>query len=543
MVPLNLASYIRQIKQLFADSRAAEAAELCQRLCREHPSSSAMLLLASEVYQQLGKFDSMLEVAARAVLVQPAELVSKLRLAEALVFCGQINLARQQLVIVEQLVLSDIRLTQRVAEIYLHCQSHADAHRCYQRAADLGQGSVNPGIVLATTEAAAATTRAAQSLHCFNLATTCVAMGDIDRAEELFNQVIQLNPDDYGAYQNRSMLRTWRADCNHIEPLSRLLTRLPNGHPGEVPLCYALAKEYEDLGEHEPSFSFLRRGAASRRTKLAYQVRSDVETMAHIRQVFDQRLLHNQARVSRSIQSIFVLGLPRSGTTLVDRILDSHSHVESLGEINDLVFSLIRLAGKGESKLNMINQSATLDFSYLGDLYTNSLTSYGRQAPRLIDKTPQNYLYMGLIHLALPDAKIIHLRRHPLDSCYAMYKTLFRMGYPFSYSLEDLGHYYLAYHQLMAHWRETIPESLLDIDYESLVTDQEKASRQLIQYCDLEWEPTCLQFHNNKSAAATASAVQVRSKVYTTSVNRWRAYEQQLAPLAKFLSTNGIDCL
>jgi len=237
-----------------------------------------------------------------------------------------------------------------------------------------------------------------------------------------------------------------------------------------------------------------------------------------------------------------VLGLPRSGTTLVDRVLSSHSQVSSLGEINDFAFALTRVAAGPGGKLELIERSAAIDFGRLGQLYRQSTAGYGEAAPALIDKMPLNYLYLGLIHLALPGARVIHLRRHPLATCHAMFKTLFRMGYPFSYSLDDLGQYYVAYHRLMAHWRAAIPHSFIDVDYETLVDAQEATSRGLVQYCGLEWEDACLAFHANASPAATASAAQVRRPLYRSSLDRWRSYERQLAPLAEYLTNHGIDC-
>jgi tetratricopeptide (TPR) repeat protein len=521
MTETGLAKFSDEVKSLLLEGRSADAGAACDRLRSEHPTSAGAQLLASRVYQQLGLFDRMLETASRASGLAPTDVASQLQVVEGLIYCAQINVALNRLSSIEKHAASDHRLMQAVAEMYLHCQSHADARRCYQRAVDLQPGN---------------------SDYLFNLAAQCVALGEIDRAEALFSQAIELRPGDFGAYQNRSMLKTWGVDNNHVSQLSRLLERVPPGHPGEIPLCYALAKEYEDLGESVQSFALLQRGAQARRNKLAYKVKTDVDAMARIRQVFDGHHAPGRTVTARAVESIFVLGLPRSGTTLVDRILGSHSQVDSLGEINDFAFALIRLANGSVGKLELIDRSAHLDFERLGDLYTEGLASYGRHATWLTNKMPQNYLYIALIRLALPDSRIVHLRRHPLDSCYAMYKTLFRMGYPFSYSLEDLGHYYLAYHQLMAHWRETIPDAFIDIDYESLVHHQEETSRNLVEYCGLAWEPACLEFHKNDAPAATASAAQVRRKVYNTSVNRWREFEAQLQPLAEFLSANGIDC-
>jgi hypothetical protein len=163
------------------------------------------------------------------------------------------------------------------------------------------------------------------------------------------------------------------------------------------------------------------------------------------------------------------------------------------------------------------------------------------KTPRFIDKMPLNFLYAGLIHRALPGAKIVHLQRHPLDTCYAIYKTLFRDAYPFSYSLEELGRYYLAYRGLMAHWESVMPGVIHTVTYEALVDDVERESRRLLEYCDLPWEDGCLRFYENRVASTTASASQVREPVYQSSVGKWHCYREQLQPLREILEQAGVD--
>jgi hypothetical protein len=163
------------------------------------------------------------------------------------------------------------------------------------------------------------------------------------------------------------------------------------------------------------------------------------------------------------------------------------------------------------------------------------------QAARIIDKTPLNFLYVGLLRAALPKARIIHVRRRPLEVCYAIYKTLFRMAYPFSYSLDDLGAYYLAYRQLMAHWRALDPDGLLEIDYEDLVVNQEAVTRRLVDYCGLSWQPACLAFERNAQPTLTASAAQVRQPLYRSSLDRASAYLSELEPLVRILRDGGVE--
>jgi hypothetical protein len=270
--------------------------------------------------------------------------------------------------------------------------------------------------------------------------------------------------------------------------------------------------------------------------------------MGAITGAFDARRLAEVGRVGATDDApIFIVGLPRSGTTLVDRILSSHSQVQSLGEINDLSYALIALAQRAEEadsgtpdRLELIRRSAQLDFAALGSDYLRRVAGYPRDKPRYIDKTPWNFLYLGLIALALPRARIIHLRREPMDSCFALYKTLFRSGSPYSYDLGDLTRYYLAYHQLMEHWRRVLPGRFMDLDYECLVQSQESATRELLDWCGLPFEPQCLEFYRNTAPAATASAAQVREPIHARSIGIWKHFATRLAPLAAVLEEGGV---
>lgn len=434
----------------------------------------------------------------------------------ALLAAGDTARAVNALETFERDAWSDPAALQQAGLIYTHLNRHEAAARVFARAVALAPD--NPGGL-------------------YNLATARIAQGALNEAERLLDRVIALAPHDYDAYYNRATLRRQTPDANHVAEMEALLAR-PLHHPdGLVQLGYALAKELEDLGEHDRAFAYLKRGADARRRRLSYRVEADLEAMAGIARVFDAALFRASRTGHGGTRPIFVLGLPRSGTTLTDRILGCHSAVESRGESSDLALSLMAVAGQG-GKQDLIRRSATIDFGRLGENYARR--QQGAPGKRPIDKTPLNYLYIGLIALALPDAAIVHVRRGAMDVCYAMYKTLFRMAYPFSYDLADLGRYYLGYRELMAHWERVLPGRLIAVDYESIVADQEAATRKLVADCGLAWEDACLAFETNADPSLTASAAQVRQPIYNRSVGLWRKYARQLAPLADILRAGGI---
>jgi tetratricopeptide (TPR) repeat protein len=395
----------------------------------------------------------------------------------------------------------------------------------------------------------------------FNRATVLRFLGNLASAEAAYDKVIALRPNDFEAYKNRTDLRTQSADRNHVAELERVLAKgLPEWR-GEMQIRYSLAKEYEDLGEYIKSFEHLRQGARKRRANLDYNVAADVATVDWIIEAFPSgpHSTPQAAATGESLRAqaepvevvgirrapIFIVGLPRSGTTLVDRILSSHSRVTSAGELNDFALALVAAVRRNNNmaqlpRRELVVRSAHIDFAALGRESLERAAVAAGGSEYFTDKMPLNYLYCGLIRRALPNAKIIHLTRHPMAAGYAMYKTLFKDGYPFSYDLSEIAQYYVAYRRLMDHWTATMPGAIYTLSYEALVADQITESRNLLAFCGLEWEPACADFHRNTAATTTASASQVRRPIYDSSVAQWRHYAAQLTSLSNALTSAGI---
>jgi hypothetical protein len=298
------------------------------------------------------------------------------------------------------------------------------------------------------------------------------------------------------------------------------------------------------LGEYAASFDMLQSAARMQRQHMRYDPATDLATVQWIIDAYPQGPAAPAAGASDEAP-IFVLGLPRSGTTLVERILSSHSQLTAAGELNCFAHALVAAvrheAGRPRlSRQDMVARSASADFAALGHDYLRRARLESDVSGRFIDKMPLNYLYCGLIRRALPNAKIVHVTRHPMAVCYAMYKALFKDAYPFSYDLDDIAQYYLGYRRLMAHWTASLPGELYTLSYEALIADQLGETRKLLDFCGLEWQEACTRFHENPAASATASAAQVRRPLYASSVAQWRNYAVQLAGLSAQLAAAGV---
>jgi tetratricopeptide (TPR) repeat protein len=377
----------------------------------------------------------------------------------------------------------------------------------------------------------------------FNLASTLAFAGDLDAAEEQFEACLKLDPRHWRAHLFLSQLRRQSTGRNHLGRLRAALAEAPEAQ-ARFYLNLAIAKELEDLGNYEQAFEHLTAGKAAGGAERGYSLARDAGAFERIAGCFPEPVDDHDG--CDNAEPIFVIGMPRSGTTLVERILSSHPMVRSAGELRNFMVALD--SGTGGLPGFIFNdafaeRARDIDWSRLGSLYLDSIRHLSGTAPHFVDKLPHNFLFAGFIACALPRAKIVCLRRDAVDTCLSNFRQVFALKSPYfdySFDLLDTGRYYLLFDRLMSHWRRVLPGRIQEIQYEDLVADQEDNTRRLLDFCGLPWDEACLSFEQNQAPVATASAMQVRNAMNRNSIGRWRHYEAQLSGLLQVLAEGGV---
>jgi tetratricopeptide (TPR) repeat protein len=519
------ATQLQQIAAAFdllRQGRAREAANAADALRAAHPGNAQVLHLCSEAQLALGDDAGALQHldAAIAAAAEPRSLL--LRKAHLLLGMRRRNDARAAAAAALALAGDDTDTLWAIGRIHGKCDDPVAAGQLYQRAIDAG-GS-HPSLK-------------------FDLAGTQFFTGHFLAAERTLDALLAESPAHGHALHLRSILRRQTVGSNHVADLEG---RLRSGfdEPAARAAClYALAKELEDLGESGKSFAVLTEAAATKRRTLRHDAAAERESIAGIRERWTAEAMQAASSGHDEAGPVFIVGMPRTGTTLVERMLGRHSEVRSAGELLDFGQALSAAAWRAQAaqpEKSLVEASLSLDFAALGRDYLTGAREAAAGSRWFVDKMPVNYIYCGLIRKALPQARIIHMVRDPLDTCFAIYKTLFNQSYLFSYDLDELANYYIAYHRQMQHWHAVMPGDILDVRYEDVVSDTETQARRLLDWCGLAWEDAVLAPSANTAPSTTASAAQVREPVHARSVGRWRDHEAALAPLRFRLLEAGV---
>jgi tetratricopeptide (TPR) repeat protein len=377
-----------------------------------------------------------------------------------------------------------------------------------------------------------------------NLVTALTTLGDFDGARQQLETTLALDAHQWPAHYALAQLQTQTAASHHVQTLQGLLERHGDDAQAQIYLNMALAKECEDLGDYAAAFEHLRRGKAAQRRLRPYDDERDRRLFDLLMQAFPTAAATVHGDMSE--EPIFVVGLPRTGTTLVERVLSAHPYVHAAGELQNFAQTLQRLSGSPTPFLlsaDLPARAQRIDWKALGAGYLASTRHATGHTPRFIDKLPHNFLYAGFIARALPRARIICLRRDPIDSCLSNFRQLFDQGsmhFDYACDLLDTGRYYVMFDRLMAHWQRVLPGRVLEVRYEDLTASPERTTRAMLAFCNLPWNDACLRIEDNPAPITTFSAVQARAPIGTAAVQRWKHYETQLAELRALLVEAGV---
>jgi Flp pilus assembly protein TadD len=370
-----------------------------------------------------------------------------------------------------------------------------------------------------------------------NLADQSYRLGEKLDAERHIRQALSIDPDNADAYYLLMKLKTV-ADPKD-EDLTRVITLLGDASLDDekrVQLNFSASLAFQGLGEDVAAFRYLKAANDTKCSIASFDIAKERSRFKEIKKVFNMALMERVQGVGlTSKKPIFIVGMPRSGTSLSEQILSSHSAVYGAGELKNLGYQIEQVSNANATYPEGIGEWSQEQFAAVAEAYLEDISRKGDDAERVTDKLPANFLYVGVIRLALPNAKIIHCTREAMDTCFSCYQQNFSTGQLFSNNLTDLGNYYRLYQDLMSHWNSLFPSDIYELSYEKTVEDPEASIRDLLEFCELEWQDDCLSFHANKRQVQTASALQVRKPIYKSSLKAWKRHEIELAPLVKAL--------
>jgi len=522
------------------------AHELCLRILNHSPQFADAFFLLGVIAAEHGNFGKAADVIGRALRLDAQRAEYHAQLARCLIATNQPRDALEAAMRALALNPREALTLDTIGVVMCRAGAYEESIEPFRRA--VGR---DPG----------------KAAYFYNLGASLQFVGNFRAAEQAYRSSLALDPAYHRSWSALGQVSGQPFSQQELQQLEGMLAHDSLPVDAELHVCHALARHHELQGAFARSFELLSRGKRRKRASIQYSIDTDLALFETAARVCDRTFLeaaapergvdaaHTGAHRStaapereghESGEPIFIVGLPRTGTTLVERILSSHPDVYSAGELTN--FSLVvKKAAATRSNLVLdtetLEAAANIDFAKAGRDYVDSTRPRTGHTARFIDKMPLNFLYAGLIHRALPGAKIICLRRNALDSCLSNYRQLFATAfsyYDYSYDLLDTGRYYIAFDKLARHWQAVMPRNYCEVHYEAVVDDMEAQARRLLEFCGLPWDPACLSFHENAAPVSTASSVQVRKPIYRTALERWRKYEKEISPLIELFREHGI---
>lgn len=511
---------ITKATDFFEKGKIAEAENLARNILKLNPANVLAQRLLAEIGLKIGRLEDAKNILEKCLVLAPHYRHAHHNYAVALYRKQELEEALAQ---IDQLINRDPDNQNYLvlkAAIYARKGDNEAALEIYKTILDKqpGQGKVQ-----------------------LSYGHTLKTVGRIDDAIKAYRRCIEVSPNIGETYWSLANLKTFKFTDEDLENM--LAQVIPKGGDPDDQghLAFAIGKAYEDREEYDKSFEYYQRGNDIRRKHHRHDAKINIYDTVRQIQFFDHDFLEkHKDQGCDSPDPIFIVGLPRAGSTLLEQILATHSQVEGTAELTDII-AISRKIGERKNRRSVSKYPEILtdmtaeDFRNFGESYIETTRIQRSEKPYFIDKMPNNFLHIGLIHSILPNAKIIDARRHPMGGCFSGFKQLFANGQTFTYNLTDIGLYYRDYVKLMDHWDEVLPGLVHRVQYEDMVADTENQIRALLDYCGLEFEEECLHFYETKRAIRTPSAEQVRQPIYTGGLEQWRNYEVHLGPLKEAL--------
>ncbi len=500
-----------------------DAAKLLQQFLRAQPRDPDGWFLMGMVAAANFRISKALELVDQALELQPGEAEYLAQKAKLHALLDQTDAARSAADAATAANPNAPLTLDTIGVVYSKIGAYADAQPLLERAVAAQPGNAQ--------------------FH-FNLASAEQFLGNAEAAAQHYEKAIELQPKFFRAYWALAELRKNDKTPRDASALETLIDGGDLRADDQLYLAHALAAEYEKANEYDKAFNVLDTAKRRRTVQITYSAKTDERLFEAMQRAFPEDT--DYPATGQGENAIFVTGMPRTGTTLVERILDSHADVNSLGELQAFA-AAVKRASATSSRLmldeEVIRGAADADAADIGRDYLAAVAARQPGAGRFVDKMPLNFLYIGFILRALPAAKVVILRRNPLDTVLSNYRQLFAIHfsyYNYHYDLMDTAFYFLQFDALLAHWQKLFGARIYELHYENLIADPEMETRALLDYLNLPWDPACLDFHSNPSAVATASTMQVREPIYSAAVARWKKYESALGDVKRLFDQHGI---
>jgi tetratricopeptide (TPR) repeat protein len=541
-------SEIDDVMQFYSLRQMDKAQSAVQRLLKEFPNDSLLYNISGACYSEAGKIEFAINSFEKALAINPEYSEVYFNLGVAYQNLSELEKAKISYEKAIELKHAYPTAHNNLGLIFLGRKELESAVKCFEWAVayspEYAEGYNSLGASLQELKqfekakeqfekAVSLNPSYAQAFH--NLGILSEMINLPNEALNHYEKTVSINPKFADAFRNLSKLKNFKISDPQIHQMKSLYSEKGLNISDKVKMCFALAKVYEDIGEHEKFFKFLNEGNRLRKTELNYSLNESKDFQISVMKLFNKAppKINKSSLKSSNIKPIFIIGMPRSGTSLLEQIISSHNSVYGAGELTNLKETVSpTLEDFINKKSNSINEK---DLLRIRQEYLDSLSSINTSEKIITDKMPLNFRLIGFILSAMPEAKIIHIKRDAIATCWSNYKHYFTNGNGFSFDQEDLAEFYGLYLELMNFWYKLFPNQIYDVNYEKLTTNQKIETQNLLKYCDLDWDEHCLNFHKNKRAVETASASQVRKKIYQGSSDAWREYEDFLQPLIKGL--------